>query len=337
MAHNLEIKNGTASFFTVKEPAWHNLGTVVTEAQTQEEALKLARLDYEVCLVKPYVFHPEGDAIILNQHRGGALLGRAAEVKGDFHAVTRCDTGAVFGFVSGKYNVIQNREAFLFFDNFIERTESIYHTAGVLQDGRISWILAKLPEHIEVHGEVIDMYVLIINYHDGKHAMQAMITPIKVVCNNTLDAAVKGCKNIIPIRHTSTYKEQIDEAVRLMGIKNTYEAQITELFTSLAEVKVNNDVAKKYFQNLIVGKTDYEVKEVSPQKLRMLDDMIRYYIHHPSQQQCVGNAFGLYNAATGYFQNMKDYKNDEQKFNNILLGASDSKITARALDLAMAL
>lgn len=327
MAHNLEIIGGQASFFTTKEPAWHGLGTVVKEAQTQEEVLKLAKLDYDVCMYKPYMPHPDGllraDGLPLKQ------------VKGDFHGLYRCDTGSVFGFVSGKYNVIQNREAFSFFDSFIDRSEAIYHTAGVLLDGRTAWILAKLPEHIIVHGEQIDMYVLAVMHHDGKHAMMLMITPVKVVCNNTLNAAIKGAQNIVKVRHTATYSEQIDEAVRIMGIKNEYVSEIAAAFDQMAETKVTDATAKAYFNTLIVGKHDAQA--VSPQKQRMLDEVIRYYLHHPTQQECVGNAFGLYNAVTGYFQNAKEYRNDEQRFNNILLGASDSKITAKAFQLALSI
>lgn len=320
MAHNLEIKNGVASLMLVKEPAWHGLGTIVKEAATQEQVLQLAGLNYKVDLVTPQFQYDGGIIKDLNNF-----------------AIMRQDTGAVFGYVKDRYNIIQNEEAFLFFDNFIEKTEAVYHTAGVLKSGEISWILAKLPEHISVNDDVIEMYVLVVMHHDGKHAMQMMFTPVRVVCNNTLDAATGTAQNIVAVRHNSNYVSNINEAVRLMGIKNNYVAEINEVFEELATVKVSGKVAEQFFNQLIVGKKNIEGIEISTQKQNMINNMLEYYKSHPTQQNIKGTAWGLYNAVSGYYNNVKEVSDVEKRFTKTLISGDAKTMNAQAFHMAMML
>src|SRR5688500_9234131 len=131
MAHNLNFNNGKHSFFSVKEKAWHGLGTIVQDVPNSEQAIELAGLNYEVGL-EPVIMANSG-TIIPNTF-----------------ATYRKDNGVPFGTVGSQYTILQNREAFGFFDSIVGKGEAIFQTAGALGKGETIFITAKLPEYIQV-------------------------------------------------------------------------------------------------------------------------------------------------------------------------------------------
>jgi phage/plasmid-like protein (TIGR03299 family) len=195
MGHNLNTSNGRASMFYVGDPPWHNLGIRLDHPATAEEAIEAAQLDYTV-KKKPLraVIHAK----------------RHAEV-GDHFATVRLDTGDVLGVVGSRYEVIQNRDAFAFFDALVGDDEAIYHTAGVLGKGERIWILAKLPDYIRVgKNDLVEKYLLLTNSHDGSSLVRAKLTPIRVVCQNTLSVALNGSEQEVRIRHTANAREKLE-------------------------------------------------------------------------------------------------------------------------------
>src|ERR1035437_1888576 len=190
MAHNICIneETGKASVFVVKDPAWHNLGQVVDNALTAEEAIIQAGLDFEVNK-RPLIYMSE-DGTTMNP-----IANKSAMV--------RSDNQKCLGIVGNNYTPIQNKDAFCFFDNLVNRSEAIYHTAGALGQGEKIWILAKLPTDIVVgKDDLIKNYVLIYNSHDGSAAVTALLTPTRVVCSNTLASALYGATNKVTVRHS---------------------------------------------------------------------------------------------------------------------------------------
>jgi len=117
MAHNLEQRDGSASFFSVKEKAWHGLGTIIENCPDLTSAIELARLGFEV--IKQPIFIEGG------------------KVVPDKFATVRTDTGDILGVVGNQYHVVQNKEAFSFFD-FL-KDEACFETGGVLNNGNIVW------------------------------------------------------------------------------------------------------------------------------------------------------------------------------------------------------
>ena len=160
MADNVE------SMFSVREKPWHGLGTVVSEALTSAEALKEAGLDWRVYQ----------QPIFTN-------FGKVIE---GYRANVRSTDDKVLGVVSDRYKVVQNDEAFEFTDELLGEGVR-YETAGSLQGGRKIWLLAKLPEMYVMAGDRVSSYLVFSNTHDGSGAVRAAITPVRVVCNNTLE------------------------------------------------------------------------------------------------------------------------------------------------------
>ena len=187
MSHDLNMNNGKASMFYVGETPWHKLGTKLENPATAYEAIDAAGLNYTV-IKNPIV-------TVLRSNKIKTIANHFATV--------RTDTEEILGVVGSRYEVIQNRNAFSFFDALIGSDEAIYHTAGALGKGERIWILAKLPDYIRVgKDDVVEKFLLLTNSHDGSSFACAKLTPIRVVCSNTLSAALDGSEQEVRIRHT---------------------------------------------------------------------------------------------------------------------------------------
>lgn len=332
MAHNLfyNEQTGKHSFFSVKEKAWHGLGQIIENYPNSAEALKFAGLDYEV------VKRP-------NIHR----LDNGTEIISDnsFYSY-RPDTGAVLGDKLGAdYEVVQNTEAFAFFDAIVGGDGIQYETAGALGKGERIFITAKLPDYIKVGREdLIEQYIFLTTSHDGYGSITAAFTPVRVVCRNTLNAALKNHSNCIKIRHTVNAKERLEQAHKLMGITNTLSAQLETIFNRWSKVQITDPEVKKLIQqamcpnkevynNLQAGKDD----ELSTAFKNICDSAFTYAMSNETQTMDTtrGTLFGAYNSVTGYFQNVRTYKNDEAKLKSLLYGGIGQQRTQKAFDLCL--
>lgn len=335
MAHNLfyNTQTGQHSFFSVKEKAWHGLGQIIDQYPTSAEALKFAGLDYEVIREDLYTtsFNSDGQAMDFSKR-----------VKTHF-ATIRKDTGDILGIVGKDYQVVQNIEAFGFFDAIVGGDGIQYETAGALGNGERIFITAKLPNYIKVGKEdLIERYLFLTTSHDGYGSITAAFTPIRVVCQNTLNAALRNHSNCIKIRHTTGAKERLEQAHKLMGISNTLSAQLEIIFNRWSKVQISDPEVKKLIQqamcpnkvvynNLQAGKDD----ALSTAFKNICDNAFTYAMSNETQTMDTtkGTLFGAYNAVTGYFQNVRNYKNDEAKLKSLLYGGIAQQRTQRAFDL----
>lgn len=321
MAHNLEMRNGKASFVAVGEKAWHGLGTYVDQAMTSQEVVEKANLDYEVAKTPIYI-NP-------SQEVGNVEFS-------DIYATYRTDTNEPLGLVTDKYQIVQNRDAFTFFDPIIERGEAIYQTAGVLGKGERVFITAKLPEDILVAGEKVEQYLLITNGHDGKNAVKVGFTPIRVVCNNTLTAALGSLKNSYTIHHFNNPLERLKEAHAVMGLASNYMTDVANLFEDMADVRLSDEQMMAYIEDIFVNKDYVEKKEkVSTRAKNSVAKIFNFAKTHPTQITPSTNntLYGVYNAVSGYFGHLKPYKSLNQRMESISFGYGANK-TNQAFTLA---
>ena len=183
MAHNLNFneQTGKHSFFSVKEKAWHGLGQIVEGYPNSAEALKFAGLDYTVEKRKLFTFDNE------NQTANEDTEIKIPEVEvPNYFATIRTDNENILGVVGRDYEVVQNVDAFSFFDSIVGGDGIQYETAGALGKGERIFITAKLPDYIKVgNNDLIEQYLFLTTSHDGFGSITAAFTPIRIVCNNS--------------------------------------------------------------------------------------------------------------------------------------------------------
>lgn len=333
MSHNLNFNSNTNeySFFSRKEKAWHGLGKIVEDYPTSTQAIQYAGLDYTVEKRPLFTFDSEN-------HNGDLdtdLIIPEIEVP-NYFATIRTDTEQVLGVVGKDYEIVQNRDAFSFFDAIVGGGDGIlYETAGALGKGERIFITAKLPGYIKVgKDDFIEQYLFLTTSHDGLGSIMAAFTPVRIVCNNTLNAALSNHRNAIKIRHTASANDRLKQAHTLMGITNNMSNDLNDIFNHWSKVRITDKEVKKLIQvalapnketlqNLTNGKTD----ELSTVYTNMVDKAFEYAMTSPSQQMetTAGTVFGAYNVITGYFQNVRNYKDGEAKFKSIIEGNAKLK------------
>ncbi len=343
MAHNINFneQTGKHSFFSVKEKAWHGLGQVVSDYPTSTEAIKHAGLDYTV--EKRRLFTYDNENNVANEDID--IVMPEIEVP-NFYATMRTDTEQVLGVVGKDYEVIQNVDAFSFFDAIVGGDGILYETAGALGNGERIFITAKWPNYIKVGSDdLIERYLFLTTSHDGYGSITAAFTPVRIVCANTLNAAMRNHTNSIKIRHTANAKERLEQAHKIIGISNKLSEELKDIFNQWVKVRITDPKVKKLIQlamipnkevlqNIQRGQTD----ELSTCFKNMVDNVYEYSLTSPTQQTetTKGTVFGAYNAVTGYFQNVRNYKDDEAKLKSLLFGGTGQQRTQSAFRLCEA-
>lgn len=330
MAHDLNLNESTGnySFFSVREKPWHGWGQILGGYPTSSEAIKLAGLDYEV-VKTPLFIHSDPlrieDSVIDNACR--------EIIVPDFFATKRTDTGGPLGVVGKDYQIVQNRDAFSFFDSIVKGMEFFTKQPGhSVKNGERIFITAKLPGYIRVgDDDLIEKYLFLTNSHDGSGSITAAFTPIRVVCRNTLNAAMRNLSNVVRIRHTANAKLWLEQAHKVMGMACRFSDEIEPVFNQWAKVRITDKELKKLIElaiapsQQVLGKLkDSRVEELSSHYTNMVESVYDYALVIPTQymETTAGTAFGCYNAITGYFQNVRSYKNEEAKVKSLLLGGT---------------
>jgi phage/plasmid-like protein (TIGR03299 family) len=323
MAHKIEIKDGQASMFYVDEPPWHGLGTPLSEPATAAEAIRLAKMGWEVKKV-PLFARDENIEMPL----------------GSSYAVVRSDRWGkpdcpALGIVGEAYTPLQNKDAFAFFDPIVGENKAIYHTAGVLGDGERVWILAKLPSDIIVKKEdITHKYLLLSNSHDGKSSVQVKFTPIRVVCQNTLTMALSQGRTI-RVTHTKDMPERLQRAREMLGIiERRYEA-IGSTFKRMCEVQVDPGRLSQYLHKVFPDPQDKD--DVAGRKRAHQNRLLAEHLFDEGkgnrQPGVHGTLWAAYNGVTELVDHRQTKQDDDRRLDSVWFGQG-YLIKARAYRLA---
>jgi len=319
--HNLNFNNDTGrySFVSAKQPAWHHLGTVLDHVFTAKEAIEYGGLDFTV-------------------EKQRLLTERWLEVH-DYFATVREDNNEVLGMVGKDYTIVQNRDVFSFFDQIVGSGKAIYETAGCLGKGGVIFVTAKLPMQIVIGSDSpIDNYLVLCSSHDGSMAITAFFTPVRVVCQNTLNASFNNNTNRVYIKHTQNVKERFVEAAKVMGIHSAYLDNLEAAFKLLYDKRVSDQEMKSIVTRAFLSKEEIKTLaltgnvELSTRKNNMVDGVVQYYHQAEEIDGIRGTGYGVYNAVAGYFQNVKNFRSDEVKMKSIVLGGLSAQYSQRVFD-----
>jgi phage/plasmid-like protein (TIGR03299 family) len=333
MAHQINFNSNTGrhSFMSVKGKAWHGLGQVIDRYPTSSEAIQHAGLDYIVEKRPLFTYDTKNH---LGEASDDILIPEISVP--NFFATVRADTEQVLGVVGNDYQVVQNRDAFSFFDAIVGGGDGIlYETAGALGNGERVFITAKLPDYIKVgQGDWIEQYLFLTTSHDGLGSITAPFTPIRIVCNNTLNAAMNNHSGAVKIRHTASAAERLKQAHTLMGISRTLGNEMGELFNHWSRLRITNTEVKKLIQiamapnkEVLTHVAEDKLDQLSTHYTNIVENVYEYALASQTQQMetTAGTVFGAYNAVTGYFQNVRSFKSEEAKFKSIMDGTAKQR------------
>lgn len=271
------------SMFYVRETPWHGLGAKVMEAPDSEGALIAAGLNWNV--IQEPIFTGENEPI-----RG-------------YKANIRDSDRRVLGVVTDRYKVIQNHEAFAFTDELLGQGVR-YETAGSLQDGKKVWLLAHMPHEYIISGERISPYLLFSNTHDGSGAIKVALTPIRVVCNNTLNLALSTAKRSWSMVHTGDIRSKMQEARDTLFMAERYMDELGKEFEALRLKKLPDQKVMEYIEVLLPvedGSTPQQIKNIE----RLREDMKIRYFDAPDLQDTGKNAYRFINAVSDFATHAK--------------------------------
>lgn len=289
------------SMFYTREKPWHGIGVEVLSAPNSKDAIQLAGLDWTVSPRKIY------DA------NGNPIEG--------FVANTRDSDNSVLGIVSNKYKIVQNSEAFEFTDSLLDEGIT-YETAGSLHNGKTIWLLAKMPE-TKILDDKFDPYICFMNTHDGTGSIRVCMTPIRVVCNNTLNLALRNAKRAWSTCHMGDISSKLYEAKVTLGLANQYMSALDEEADKLANKKISDAQVEAMLNDIFPIDEEKDSERKINNIIAIKTDFFKY-LAAADISQFRGTAWGAINAATDMVAHNKPgrvTKNyQENRFGKIVIG-----------------
>jgi phage/plasmid-like protein (TIGR03299 family) len=312
MAHELETVNGQTAFASLREPAWHGLGTVFTEEVSTTQMLELAHLDnWNVRLEDVEI--PSG----FESDKSYSFVVRDNPFTSD--------QKDILGVVGERYVPLQNEALFEFADNILD-AGGRWETAGSIKNGRVVFGSLALEREtvLDPNGvsDKVNTYLLVNTSHDGSIAIQASITPVRVVCANTLNLALgrgnRGVKQSFKIRHTQTANGKVQAAREALGLANAYMDE----FDKLAQAMIQTEISKAKFDEIVAlaypAPKDENAK-ASVTKHNSKIDLINEIYVGDYNNTIAGTAWGAFNALT---ERLDWYRNGRKGSNESILAAA---------------
>lgn len=359
MAHEIEYRDGKHSFVENGKNglAWHKLGVAYDRPLSAIEALEGCRADYNVGFRNiANLTQEQEDAI----KAGNPVVIDPSQIIDCGRGVVREDNGHTLSVVKSRYEILQNKEAFEFVDYLTTGDlgkKATIDAAGVLYDGRKIFITAKFDDTVKIPGVVndnIEMYLVFTNSFDGTSPVCCMTTPVRVVCNNTLNIAFKQNSGRINFRHTrmmksrislneenmrhalsclkvlEAYKEDLIKGIEILGNKNMNEEQIDNAIKFILCPEEQRKI-------LINNKYDISGEDFSTRYRNRVNEF-QFAMKSGIGQDVNndGNALFFVNGVTTAIQNTVHFRSEESKFNSIL-GSNGNKLLDEAYNYAIAL
>ena len=266
------------TMFYVRKKPWHGLGTEVKEAPTSADALIYAGLDWEVVQEDVYTGH------------GSPIPGYKVNL--------RSSDGSALGIVSDRYSVVQNEDAFRFTDDLLGAGVT-YETAGALQGGRKVWMLARMPHRYIIAGDEIAPYLVVMNSHDGSSGIKVAMTPVRVVCQNTLNLALNTAKRVWTTKHTENVMGRIHEAKETLLLAERYMEELGRSIDALSKISLSDRKVTEFMEELFpVGQDLPEIQRKN--NLRMLEDLKARYWEAPDLAHVGKNGYRFVNAVSDF-------------------------------------
>jgi phage/plasmid-like protein (TIGR03299 family) len=286
--------------FSVRAVPWHGIGTIVEEAPNSEEALKLGGLDWEVIQEPAFITAPETNAYV--------------PVSG-YKVNIRSTDREVLGIVTERYKVVQNKEAFSFTDSLLGEGVR-YETAGVLNGGRRVWMLARFPDKWKVLDDQVTLYVVFTTSHDGTWAIKVAVTPIRVVCQNTLNLALHDARRIWTTTHIGNLEAKMHEAQKTLLYAERYMEHLQDEAENLNKIHISSQQLMKMIELLLPIPEDCGATRETNMDLLRTDLKMRY-LNAPDLQNFRNTGWKFINAVSDFATHVNPLRRTETNKENL--------------------
>lgn len=334
-------------------PWGSGLGTDVSDCKTAKEVMEKSNLLWNVkkCPIMakmPFEFGANNETKGQDFFRNGDIY---REV-GNAYATFRTDVNQPLGIVKRQYEIIQNSDAFNFFDEVVGENGAVWDKAGCFGYGHKIFVSAKLSVKSDVNGDPVDNYLVFSNNHDGGGSVNILFTPIRVICTNMLNGALMKNDCFIRIKHTKSAKERLELGKKIFRISCERAAYSQELYRRMSEIKMNDRDVMKYIAEISLNEEeianlnsfdpkngyerlvnkDYrclEVTGISTRKANIISNTFEYYNDGIGQKDIYGNGWGAYNAITGFYSNVANLEG-EKRMESLVYGNANSNMIKAA-------
>ena len=226
------------------ELPWHGLGVKVIDDLTPEQMMQKAGVDWSV---EKQDLVTAGGSVIKNKQ-----------------ALVRSSDGSVLDVVGKGWNPVQNADAFNFFEEYVKAGDMQMHTAGSLDNGKMVWALAKTNDSFELFkGDVTENYFLFSNPHQFGKAIDIRMTPIRVVCNNTLTLSLSAKSDaMLKVNHRKEFDSS--EVKDTLGIAREKLEQYKSMAEFLGSKRYTSENIVQYFNTVFGSPAKEKVDGVFP-------------------------------------------------------------------------
>lgn len=289
------------TMFYVREEPWHGLGVRVEEALSSRKALEFSGLNWNV-IQKP--IYTDNNILISN-----------------YKANIRESDEKVLGVVTDRYKIVQNKEAFAFTDSLIGEGCK-YETAGSLQNGKKVWLLARLPGKYKILDDEVTPYMVFSNSHDGSGAIKVAMTPIRVVCNNTLNLAINTSKRIWSTIHTGDINSKLGEAMKTLLLAENYMSELNYEAHYLNRNTIDDKKIIEFIETLIpLPDNASKIQEKNISLLR--DDMKLRYFDAPDLIDLPKTSWRFINAVSDFATHTTPLRKTENYKENLFMKTTE--------------
>jgi len=295
------------------ELPWHGLGVKVIDDLTPEQMMQKAGVDWTV---EKQDMITSGGSTITNKE-----------------ALVRSSDGFVLDVVGTGWNPVQNSDAFEFFHEYVMAGDMEMHTAGSLKDGQMVWALAKTKESFELfNGDVTDNYFLFTNPHQFGKSINIRMTPIRVVCNNTLTLSLsQSTDKMVTVNHRKAFDP--DMVKEQMGIAREKMEQYKSMASFLGGKRATGDNVIQYFNEVFGAPAKAKEDGVLPFTSRNSKLAFENLDVQPGAEFAQGTWWHAFNSVTNMTDHLQGRSNDGRLVSSWY--GRNRKVKLNALDKAL--
>jgi phage/plasmid-like protein (TIGR03299 family) len=286
--------------FNSRQPVWGEIGKKVSYARSSADVLRQGGLDWRVVQQPIYA----NGKVVPNQK------------------LNVCESsGEVLGIVGSRYQIIQNSEAFSFLDVLLDEGVTV-ERVGSIQNGKRCFVVAKLPDRYILNDERIDPYICFCNSHDGSLAMTIFMMPVRILCMNTLNIALKNSKRSFSIRHTGNTQNKLHEAHEALNLAHNYMSALCKEITALNRVKISDEKVSAYISELVPLPAG--ASELTKRNLNQIrEDIHARYYNAPDLKNLPKNGYRLFNAVSDHATHSVPLRKTENFAENLFMKTLD--------------